>query len=97
MYAVVVANDGTEYIPDVGITYGKRTIQFGNVVPNGSKGYGTVTLPIPEEVTIVWKQKSGQAFQKQVLVKSLIPNPSRFEGDIWLRLQDDGSITVEVK
>lgn len=97
MYGVIVANDGTEYIPDVGIIYGKRTIQFGNVVPNGSKGYGTVTIPIPEEVTIVWKQKSGREFEKQVLVKSLIPRPSKFTGDIWVRLQDDGSVTLEVK
>ena len=97
MYGVVIANDGKEQIPDAGITYGKDTLRFGNVMPKGSKGYGTVTLPIPDEVTIVWKQKSGREFEKRVFVKSLIPNPSKFTGDIWLRLQDDGSVTVEVK
>jgi hypothetical protein len=97
MYRVIVANDGTEYIPDAGITYGKHTLKFGNVMPNGSKGYGTVTLPIPGEVTIVWRQESARAFEKRVSVKSLIPNPSKFDGAIWLRLQDDGSVTIEVK
>jgi hypothetical protein len=56
-----------------------------------------VTLPIPGEVTIVWRQESGRAFEKRVSVKSLIPNPSKFDGAIWLRLQDEGSVTIEVK
>ncbi len=97
MYGVVVANDGTEQIPDAGITYGKHTLRFGNVMPKGSTGYGTVTLPIPDEVTVVWRQKSGREFEKQVLVKSLVPRPSKFTGDIWLRLKDDGSVTLEIK
>ncbi len=97
LYGVVLANDGTQPVSEAQITYGKHSLDFKTIVPGGSAGYGTVNLPITETASVFWKTESGAEFKTTVSLKDVINDRKQYDRDIWVRLHDDGTATVEVK
>ena len=97
LYSLILGNDGKAQITDAVVVYGSGSIKFGNVMPTGSTGYGTMVLRIPETATLMWTQKNGRAFQQTIEIRPLVEHPRTFDGAIWIRLNDEGQAKVELK
>jgi len=95
-YGLTLCNDSPDPIADSTVVYGSRVLEFGNVVPHSSRGYGTVRLPIPDAATVKWKHDSGKNFEAAVALRKLIPKPKAFEGEIVIHISDRGAATVEI-
>jgi hypothetical protein len=96
-YGLTLYNDSSDRISDSRITYGARVLEYGNVVPHASRGYGTVRLPIPDTALVSWTHDSGKSFERSVAIRKFISKPKSFAGHIDIHLQNDGTAFTDVR
>ena len=94
-YSLDLKNDTTGKITDAKLQYGSRLLDYSTV--NGTRGYGTVYLPIPETASASWVNGSGKKIQSTTEIRKLVPKPNRFDGWITIHLGNDGITFVEVR
>ena len=50
--------------------------------------------PVPEIATVKWRTANGISHKREVEIKKLIAAPDRFDGTIFLKIAESGTVTV---
>ena len=93
-YFIHMGNRTPQMLGDVGVYYGAKIAAIkGDLVPGGYATVGFVTLPVPEEATVTWTEKSGVHHAPKVNLAGIVPTCPR-NVNIWFIIDKDGSVTV---
>jgi hypothetical protein len=71
-YNVMIRNSGVSKIGHSQVEFGQKSISGGWVMPGYSTTYLDQTVSIPEKAVVRW-QRGTSVFEKEVLVKNLLP------------------------
>lgn len=67
-YAVVHINKGNDTLQNVSVKYGVFESLCGVLPSNAEKGQSGVKVPVPEQVSVVWKTSDGHDHEQVVSV-----------------------------
>ncbi len=104
MYSVTAWNKTGQDLHGLTVEVSGVGLGMGALVAAGTKGHGTVSLPIPEQATVSWKEgawcdpkKEGchpREHSVSVGVRKWILQPKKFSGDINIVINPDWTVSV---
>lgn len=94
-YTICMANCTHQDFSNVAVYYReKMAAAAGLLVKGGLATYGILSLPIPEEATVTWRDEKGENHEPSVKLVGVVP-PMPKDQTIYFIIEEDASVTVK--
>ncbi|MBW3565716.1 MAG: hypothetical protein KY459_13430 [Acidobacteria bacterium] len=89
-YAVSIYNAGERTVIEVSVWYGEYHRKTGWIDPGVSSNHGLVYKPVPEELTVEWKNEGGKSRKQTVSIEG----ERTRESDLIIEIRDQNTPTA---